>query len=46
MSGFLQSKRQAKTLGGDIILRAIKKTTRAITQLVSERVLPWYKGGR
>ena len=46
MSGFFQSKRQAKALGRDIILRAVKKTTREITPLVNERVLPWYEGGR
>ena len=40
MFGVFLSERQAKTLGRDVILCAVKKLTREITAIVRERLLP------
>ena len=39
MSRFFKSERQAKTLGCDVILRAVRKLTREIKAIVTERGL-------
>ena len=45
-SGFFQSNCQAKTLGCDVILLAVKKSTRETMAIVRERVLFWHKTHR